>query len=274
MPELPEVETVVNYIKPLVVGQSLERIRLDPAYPQVLATHTARTLNRKLRGCKVVDVRRRAKYIVFDLEQGFLVIHLRMTGRLQPVYDLEREGTHLRATFEFKHGNDLFFVDYRKFGRIYYYQDLTLLEERLGLEPLSRAFTAKWLMQEMQARKRMVKPFLLDQSIIAGLGNIYADETLWKAKVHPLATTNNISAAKITALHKAIKLVLRSSIKQNGTTFNSYAFGAREAGRFRNKLQVFGRTGLPCKRCRTKIEKTKVAQRGTHLCPQCQMAPK
>lgn len=271
MPELPEVETVVNSLKRHVEGQKIADLWVDPDYPAVIADITPLQLKRRIKDQRIRRVFRRAKYIVFELDRGYLLVHLRMTGHLQPSYNAELEKKHLRATLLFKGQRKLFFVDYRKFGRLYYYKDLSLLEDRLGVEPLSAVFNSRWLTERFSKRARALKPLLLDQSFIAGLGNIYVDEALFRARLHPQTLCNQLSEEQAKKLVRSIKTVLRQGIKHNGTTFSSFYFGDRQAGKFKEQLAVFGRNGKSCRHCEETIIKFKVAQRGTHICPGCQV---
>ena len=270
MPELPEVETVVRSIQPLVVGKTINAIETAANYPKVLATHTPSQFNKHVVGQTIKAVSRRGKYIVLQLENGFLLIHLRMTGRLLARLGPEDKSRHITATIVFSDRSKLYFKDYRKFGRFYYSESLAFLENKLGVEPLGDEFTAPWLISRLKDSKRKIKPLLLDQSFIAGLGNIYVDEALWAAKIHPETISNKISRNKTIMLHDAIQLILKQSIAKNGTTIINFKFGDGETGEFVNELKIFGRTGEPCPRCNTKIIKTRVAQRGTYLCPKCQ----
>ena len=270
MPELPEVETVVRSIQPLVVGKTIKAIETAADYPKVLATHTPPEFNRLITGQRIVAARRRGKYIVLELNGGYLLIHLRMTGRLLTRLGKSDKPKHVTATVIFGDGSNLYFKDYRKFGRLYYVDSLDYLDQRLGIEPLSEEFSRRWLISRLKTSKRKIKPLLLDQSFIAGLGNIYVDEALWAAKIHPETISNKIIRNKTIMLHGAIQLILKQSIAKNGTTIINFKFGDGEIGEFVNELKIFDRTGEPCPRCNTKIIKTRVAQRGTYLCPRCQ----
>ncbi|MBC8401981.1 MAG: DNA-formamidopyrimidine glycosylase [Candidatus Marinimicrobia bacterium] len=270
MPELPEVETVVRSIRPLIMGKKIVTINTAPDYPRVLATHTPLQFKKQVVGQTIKAVSRRGKYIVLQMEIGFLLIHLRMTGRLLTKLGKNDKLKHITATVVFKDGSNLYFKDYRKFGRLYYVDSLDYLDQRLGIEPLSEEFSRRWLISRLKTSKRKIKPLLLDQSFIAGLGNIYVDEALWAAKIHPETISNKIIRNKTIMLHGAIQLILKQSIAKNGTTIINFKFGDGEIGEFVNELKIFDRTGEPCPRCNTKIIKTRVAQRGTYLCPRCQ----
>ncbi|MCK5331668.1 MAG: DNA-formamidopyrimidine glycosylase [Candidatus Marinimicrobia bacterium] len=274
MPELPEVETVVRSIRPLIVGKTIKAVETAADYPKVLATHTPAEFNRLIRGQSIVAARRRGKYIVLELNSGYLLIHLRMTGRLLAHLGPEDKSRHITATIVFGDRSKLYFKDYRKFGRFYYSESLAFIEIKLGVEPLGNEFTAPWMISRLKTSKQKIKPLLLDQSFIAGLGNIYVDEALWAAKIHPETTSNKISRNKTIMLHDVIQLILKRSIAKNGTTIINFKFGDGETGEFVNELKIFDRTGEPCPRCNTGIIKTRVAQRGTYLCPRCQKQAK
>jgi len=270
MPELPEVETVVRYINPNIVGKIVESVKPQNNYNKVLATHKPKRFNELVVNKAIKDVTRRGKYIVIHLERGFLLIHLRMTGRLLLKLSDEDQLKHLTAIIHFKDKANLYFKDYRKFGRIYYYESLDFINQKLGIEPLSKNFTKDWLYKYLQKSKRQLKPLLLDQSFIAGLGNIYVDEALWHAKLHPQQIGSSASRNKSDVLHSAIKRLLQTAIENQGTTIINFYFGEGKKGNFREQLQVFGKQEQACSRCNSIIEKFRVAQRGTHICPRCQ----
>jgi len=164
----------------------------------------------------------------------------------------------------------LFFRDTRKFGKIYICKNLNWLEDRLGIEPLSKHFTPIWLYKQLQQRKRIIKSFLLDQKFIAGLGNIYVDEALWKAGIHPKAISNRIGKKRCEKLCYAIQNILSKAIENKGTTIIDYSYGKNKKGNFTNQLQVFGKENKPCPQCQRSITKIFVVQRGTHYCKICQ----
>ena len=270
MPELPEVETVVSFIKPNIVGKTITSIKSQNDYDRVFATHNPQQFADKITNKAIADVSRRAKYIVIHLDAGFLLIHLRMTGRLLLQLTAEDKPRHLTAKVKFSDGSSLFFKDYRKFGRMYYYDTLDYIDSRLGIEPLSNDFNFEWLYSNLKTNKRQMKPLLLDQGFIAGLGNIYVDEALWAAKIHPQQHGSSVSKQKTKTLHSSIKELLSTAIKNQGTTIINFYFGEGESGNFREQLKVFGRQGQECPRCSKTISKIRVAQRGTHICPNCQ----
>jgi formamidopyrimidine-DNA glycosylase len=229
---------------------------------------------RTLRGCRFTAVERRAKYLLLRLEDGrTLVVHLRMTGNLR-VTAKEPPAPHDRVLVDFENGLRLHFRDPRKFGRWRLCRDLEWLEARLGLEPLGPAFTPRVFHVALLRRKRKLKPLLLDQSFIAGLGNIYADEALFAAGLHPCRLSDSLSPDEARALHRAIRCELRRSIRNQGTSLGegvgNYAFASGRRGRHQLHLRVYQRTGAACVQCGNPVQRIVVAQRATHYCPVCQ----
>lgn len=265
MPELPEVQTVVTDLQSKIINQSIQSV-------SVLCSKIFNLVLNDVINQTILEVCRRGKYIILRLEQGFLVIHLRMTGRLFAISknqsQLAEHAKHLHVVFELR-DHFLLFQDQRKFGKIQFNNEINWLDNKLGPEPLSENFTVKYLNQICNST-RQIKALLLDQSQIAGLGNIYVDEVLWQAGVHPQMAACDLSYEKLNLLHMAIQSILQQAIEMQGTTFLSYAFDGTKKGNFLTHLKVFNRSKLPCLRCGMDIIKIKVAQRGTHLCPACQ----
>ena len=271
MPELPEVQTVVNCLAPIVQGKIIHSIDSPNHYDKVFENRSAADFKKAVQGLEITRLWRRGKYIIFDLYEGYLALHLRMTGKLLPNPLHEKYTKHLSLCFDFSDQTKLYFYDYRKFGRIYFSSTLEWLEEKLGIEPLSRGFNLSWLTQSLGQRKRMMKPLLLDQSFIAGLGNIYVDEILWKSNIHPLSLSNKIPEQIIPDLYKNIRSILQDAILYNGTTIINFSFGENRMGEFTEQLNVFGKQGRPCPDCGEEIKKIRVTQRGTHICNRCQI---
>ncbi len=276
MPELPEVETVVRSLRPIIIGKTILSLIEQNDYARVFAPQTPAIIQSRVTNKAVTSVFRRAKYIVLDLGEGYLTIHLRMTGRLIQSLSPDENPKHITALFQFDDGSTLYFKDYRKFGRIQYLSSLAKLDEKLGPEPLSDLFTLRLFSHNLKQKKGQIKSLLLNQSFIAGLGNIYVDESLWRARIHPETPANCISGIKIRWLYEAIRMVLTAAIKAQGTTIINFYFSEGSSGNFKNELNVFGRQGKTCPRCRTIIKKIRASQRGTHFCPKCQKkkAPK
>lgn len=274
MPELPEVQTVVNDLNTAgLIGQTIIEVQVH--WPRIIDQFSPEKFSRQIKGRKISAIRRRGKYIVFDfMGDGHLLVHLRMSGRLHLVsVDMERS-KHEHAQFTLSDGRQLRFYDPRKFGRLYRVDHTATIFKRLGPEPLEKGFTAKILEKRLHSHKRLLKPLLLDQSFIAGLGNIYVDEALWDAGIHSCRISSSLSGAEVKALHRAIRKVLRRGLKNQGTTLGSgqanfYSVGRRR-GRNRDQLKVFRRTDLLCPRCKTPIQRIIVGQRSTHICSTCQ----
>ncbi|MEE9464649.1 MAG: DNA-formamidopyrimidine glycosylase, partial [Candidatus Neomarinimicrobiota bacterium] len=244
MPELPEVETVVRNLRPGLVGETIRAF--EAAWPKVTAPAKPEAFARQVVGRTIQGVNRRGKYIILQLDRGYVHVHLRMTGQLFIIPAGEdASNTQIRAQFLLSNGTSLLFRDQRKFGRIGYLDDLAPLEARLGPEPLAANFTGALLADMLAGRRRQIKPLLLDQSFIAGLGNIYVDEALFAARIHPQTVADRIPADKVSTLHRAIRWLLRRSIERQGTTFSSFRFGRGETGGYRDRLKVFGRGGRP-----------------------------
>ncbi len=277
MPELPEVETIVRQLRPLLVGRTFRslvvRCRLS-------VTGQPAALRRGLLGARVVGVWRRAKFFVFNLERagrpaGRLVGHLRMTGRLLLVKAGKAPERFERVSLGLDNGAALVFADVRKFGRLVYVPEGQEPFPHLGPEPLGRGFAVSHLSALLAARRRALKPLLLDQTLLAGLGNIYVDESLHRAGLHPLLRSDRVSATSVRRLHTAIRAVLRTAIRREGSSFDAfYRTPEGQPGRYQERFLVYGRAGLPCHTCGTRIVRTVVGQRGTHHCPRCQPRPR
>jgi formamidopyrimidine-DNA glycosylase len=274
MPELPEVETIARDLNAAgVAGKKIAcaRVHWDRTIAEPSVPDFCRLIEKK----KIAAIGRRGKFLVFDLAGGgHLLMHLRMSGRLHLVTAGTERLPHEHVALAFEDGSELRFHDTRKFGRIYLMADAGRILGRLGPEPLDPDFTPQALTERLSARSRRLKPLLLDQTFVAGLGNIYADEALWEAKIHPRRVSDSLSRKEAEALHAAIQRVLRRGLKNLGTSLgtgkaNFYSVGRRR-GRNRDALKVFRRTGEPCPRCETPVERIIVGQRSTHVCPRCQ----
>jgi len=266
MPELPEVQTVVNYIKPHVIGKKLQRIK--PLWPKTLHNFNNKDIQSEEPHNHIVNVDRRAKFIILKFKNYILAIHLRMTGKLY-FSNKQNFSKHVTAVLEFKNKESLIFEDVRKFGRIYFYKNLNIINSRHGPEPLAKNFSEEMFTEMIKGRKRNIKSLLLDQSFISGLGNIYVDESLWKSRIHSNSISNAIPAKNIQLLYQSIQTILTDAINSQGTTIINFSVNG-ESGRYANKLYVYGNEKNSCNRCNNKIKKIKVAGRGTYLCTKCQ----
>ena len=267
MPELPEVETVTRLIRPRLVGRRIEGARVS--WARTLGGMAPGRFRRRVVGSVVKRVWRRGKYIVIDLEpRACIVGHLRMTGRMQVDGD---PGPYTRVSLPLDDGSTFHFVDVRKFGRLVLAARPEDILPALGPEPLGEEFTAAWLRRELKRRRRMLKPLLLDQCFLAGLGNIYVDEALHRARLHPLRSAHTLSARSSDRLHACIRAILLAAIEREGSSFDAfYRTPEGSPGRYQDQFQVYGRAGKPCRACGRTIRKIVVAQRGTHVCTRCQ----
>lgn len=275
MPELPEVQTIVNDLNAAgIAGKTILDAKVY--WSRSIAELSARTFCRRIKGKKISSITRRGKFIVFNFNnKDHLLLHLRMSGRLHLVpCDLPRN-KHEHVILSLTGKKQLRFHDTRKFGRFYLLADAEKILGRLGPEPLATGFTQKKFTQRLSPRKRILKPLLLDQTFIAGLGNIYVDEALWESRIHPCRIAASLSETEIRALHRAIRRVLKRGLKNLGTSLgtgktNFYSI-ANHQGRNRDELKVFRRTDQPCPRCQAAIRRIIVEQRSTHVCPECQV---
>ncbi len=274
MPELPEVEAVVRELRPRLVGRRLGAsvVRWTPT----LGGLSARAFGRAIDGALVQAVERRAKWIVIDLGReragaGSVCVHLRMTGRLQVDPKDEPPGRWERARVALDDGRTLRFIDPRKFGRVCFVRDRATLLGELGPEPLGEEFTLSWFTHALRAHRRLLKPLLLDQTLLAGLGNIYVDEALHRAGLHPLARSERLGPARVSALRDAIRAVLAAAIERDGSGVEIFARTPEgRPGSDGERFHVYGRAGQPCRRCGTPIRRSLVGQRSTFICPRCQ----
>ncbi|MCE9530890.1 MAG: bifunctional DNA-formamidopyrimidine glycosylase/DNA-(apurinic or apyrimidinic site) lyase [Planctomycetes bacterium] len=272
MPELPEVETVVRDLRPLLVDRRFVAIRTSG---QSLRAQWEKTWEAQLLGSLVRAIRRRGKWILIDLEPaGLLVLHLGMTGQLTVVSTATAVENHVHLTFDLDTGDQqLRFRDIRRFGSATYHQDeqewITQNPERLGPEPFD--MEARYFREKLAKTDRSLKAILLDQSVVAGVGNIYADESLYTAKLDPRRRGRDLQKTEADRLRKAIVTVLTRAIKYRGSTIRNYVGGSGLKGGYQDEFLVYGRTEKPCYRCKTPIECIRLAGRSTHFCPACQL---
>jgi formamidopyrimidine-DNA glycosylase len=267
MPELPEVETIKNELSPWVVGQSFTQVTILDT--ELVCDGSAEKIRRGLIGQKVESLERRGKYLIFHLSNGrSLIIHLRMTGvlLLNPV----GVDHYARAVFHLSNGHRLVFSDRRRLGVIWLVNDASTVVGKLGPEPLDESFTPGILGQRLSRHHIPVKAALLDQSIVAGIGNMYADEALFAAHIHPLRKADALSPEEIQTLHNYIRKVLQAAICSKGASVDSYVRPQGELGTAHSDFKVAHRGGEPCPVCGGPIERVPVQNRGTYFCPRCQ----
>jgi formamidopyrimidine-DNA glycosylase len=273
VPELPEVETVRRRLEPILVGRSLKSV-------EILDSRLTRPLDpaevaAELQGERVEAVGRRGKYLIFRFESGLvLLVHLRMTGSfVGPQNGADADDRHMRAVVRLDDGSDVAYRDVRRFGTWAVIRGDELeayLAGRLGAEPLDAAFSVAALAAKLGGRRAPVKAALLDQRTLAGLGNIYADEALWRARIDPRRAASSLDEKEIRALHRGIRQALKAGIARQGATLRDYRAPDGSRGRMQDEFKVYGRAGEPCPRCKSPIEKTRLGGRGTWYCPHCQ----
>ncbi len=264
MPELPEVETLARALRAPLLGKTI--LEAEVCWPRTIARPSARRFKEQIRGEQILSVARRAKYLHLQLSTQHLLIHLRMSGDVLVSADGSEAGKHGRLILHLSEGHALIFRDARKFGRVWLTPAPEEILGHLGPEPLSAAFTPQWLFQALRARRRRLKPLLLDQTFLAGLGNIYTDEALHRARLHPCMRSDALTPQQAERLHDSIRAVLEEGIRRNGASIDWVYRG----GEFQNHFRVYGREGQPCRECGTPIQRIVVGQRGTYLCPNCQ----
>ncbi|MBI3823113.1 MAG: bifunctional DNA-formamidopyrimidine glycosylase/DNA-(apurinic or apyrimidinic site) lyase [Planctomycetes bacterium] len=270
MPELPEVETVVRDLRPHLVGRSFAKIT---AGRKALRRPWSRAWEGQLLGQRVDSIQRRGKWIMIDLGKPWLLVHLGMTGQFTVTSAQMPRETHTHLVFTLDDANELRFRDIRRFGSVTCYPSRATLddvfaENGLGPEPFD--LDADYWRASLRATQRNLKAILLDQTIVAGVGNIYADESLFEASLHPTLIGRALTAKQAETLQHAIVEVLTRAIDRRGSSIRDYIGGSGLKGQMQDEFRVYGRTGAPCLRCRTSIAKITLAGRSTHFCPKCQ----
>ncbi len=274
MPELPEVETVRRQIAPILTGARIQHASIFD--PRLVRPFAPDLVAAEIEGERVSTVDRRGKYLIVRFESGLaLLVHLRMTGsfRAAAAGGLADDDPHRRAVLKLDNGSDVGYRDVRRFGTWELFQPAeldTYLAARLGPEPLG-AFSARALAQRLAVRRTSLKAALLDQRTVAGLGNIYVDEALWHAQLHPLRLAATLATDETVRLHRFMRKVLRLAIERQGASLRDYSTPSGEPGGMQHEFHAYGRGGDPCDRCGTPIAKTRVAGRGTWYCPRCQV---
>lgn len=271
MPELPEVETIVRELREPLIGRTITSVRND--WPRQIgwpnwADFKLRSANRKF-----LAINRRGKFLVFSLDgDETLLIHLKMSGQLSVVDSTETADKHVHTVFVLDNEREFRFRDIRKFGRVYLTSDPAKFLGNLGLEPLSADFTSAWLYENLKKRNRILKTLLLDQTFIAGIGNIYADEALYRAYLDPRRRSSSLTHLESDALHESIQKVLLMGIQQGGSSIDgTYRKPDGTSGQMQTELQAYGRVGEQCNRCGHPIERLIIGSRSTHFCPNCQV---
>ena len=266
MPELPEVETVKNELAPYVIGRRITGVTLN--WEGIVKQPSAPEFSNRIIGQKVTGLGRRGKYLFFELDgDGVLFIHLKMSGSLMLN---GMDGRFIRAVIHLDDATDVYFRDPRKFGRMWLAADKSEVDRKLGPEPMEDSFTVEVLAQRLKNRKAPIKPVLLDQTVIAGIGNMYADEALFDSKIHPLRPAGSLSGEEIEKLHRAIKKILWAAIENKGASVVNYYRPDGEMGTAHFEFEVAHGRGKTCSRCGSPIQRIAVRNRGTYFCPRCQ----
>lgn len=264
MPELPEVETTVRQMRPLCVGQRISDVTVN--WARHVAVPSPKQFRERLRGQTIESITRRAKYLIFNLSSSHLLIHLKMSGRLGVFESGIPRDKHDHTIFHFTNGHELRFNDTRKFGKVYLVDDVEDVTGGLGPEPLEDSFTAKQFATILEAHHKPMKSFLLDQTFVAGIGNIYADESLHRAKIHPKRYSDSLKPDEIKKLWRSIRYTLTVAIKHNGSSID-WVYGG---GDHQNYFRVYGRENEPCHTCGKPIQRIVMGGRSTHYCAGCQ----
>lgn len=267
MPELPEVETIKNELAPHIIGRQFNDVIVCDAKP--VKQPSADEFRRKLTGQSINDLERRGKYLIFHLTSGnALVIHLKMTGSL--LLNPEQTDRYARVIFSLDDGSQLVFTDRRRLGAIWLMENEQAVIGKLGPEPLDPEFTIRTLAERLHKRKAPIKAVLLDQAFIAGIGNMYADEALFSARIHPLREADSLSPQEVRSLHQAIVDVLKTAIESKGASIDTYKRPDGRLGTAHDNFRVAHRGGKPCPVCGTTIERIAIRNRGSYFCPKCQ----
>lgn len=271
MPELPEVETIRRDLLPLVRGRTIAEVWVSSNAPRLVQLIPPDEFCRQLTGRRIEDISRRGKYLLFNLDAGLLwAVHLRMTGLLLHASSGCPDSSYLRARFRLDDGAWLCFIDLRKFGTMWLVDDESIVTSKLGPEPLGDDFTVGYLRGLLARRSAPIKSTLLDQAAIAGIGNIYADEALFAARISPKRAADTLSRKTIERLHVGIRQVLEEALGDRGSSFRDYLDASGRSGGHQLKVKVFRRTGEPCFECGSPIRRVKLGGRSTHFCPKCQ----
>ncbi|WP_164668402.1 DNA-formamidopyrimidine glycosylase [Virgibacillus doumboii] len=273
MPELPEVETIKNTLKRFVTEKTIADISIF--WPKIIKNpDDVEQFKQILVGQTIHDITRKGKFLLFQLDDSVIVSHLRMEGKYSVHPSTEPVKKHTHVIFAFTDGDELRYNDVRKFGTMHVFDKGKEFTQKplnqLGPDPFDEAFTLDYFYKKLKKTERVIKAALLDQSIVTGLGNIYVDETLFRANVHPLKKANKLTKKDVKAIREQAILTLEEAVSQGGTTIRSYVNGQGDMGMFQQELFVYGQEDKPCKKCGKLIVKMKVGGRGTHVCLSCQ----
>jgi formamidopyrimidine-DNA glycosylase len=273
MPELPEVETIARGLRASLSGRIITGVTVR--WERTIACPVLDRFKEQILGRRVRSIGRRGKYLVLELDRGYLLVHLKMSGRLYVVPAGQPLEKHEHTTFDLDDGRQLRFRDVRKFGRVYLVDRPEQVTADLGPEPLAEGLTLEEFRRRLASRSGRLKSLLLNQAFLAGLGNIYADEVLFRARLHPQRAASSLTLAEEERLYEAIRHVLHQAIADHGTTLGDggYVDARGRAGDYQERIAVYGRTGEPCLRCQTPIERLVIGGRSSHFCPTCQVAP-
>ncbi|MGF7014339.1 DNA-formamidopyrimidine glycosylase [Ornithinibacillus bavariensis] len=273
MPELPEVETIRRTLKRFVLNRTIDHVSVYWG-KIVKKPEDTEQFKHLLIGQTIHDIKRKGKYLLFELDDYTLISHLRMEGKYSVHYKDEPIKKHTHVIFSFTTEEELRYNDVRKFGTMHLVnKGEELIQEplkKLGPDPFDEDFTLDYFYKKLKNTNRSIKAVLLDQTVVAGLGNIYVDETLFKAGVHPLKQANKLKKKEVQEIQKQAIATLEEAVRQGGTTIRSYVNGQGEMGMFQQELYVYGQENKACKNCGAPITKMKVGGRGTHVCLQCQ----
>lgn len=273
MPELPEVETIKNTLKRFVINKTIADVSV--LWPNIIKRpDDAEQFKHILTGQTIHDIKRKGKFLLFQLDESVLISHLRMEGKYSVHPSEEPMKKHTHVVFGFTDGEELRYNDVRKFGTMHVFNKGDEFNHKplnqLGPDPFDEEFTVDYFYKKLKKTERVIKAALLDQSIVTGLGNIYVDETLFRANVHPLKKASRLTKKEVKVIQEQAILTLRDAVAQGGTTIRSYVNGQGEMGMFQQELFVYGQENKPCKQCGRPIVKMKIGGRGTHVCISCQ----
>jgi formamidopyrimidine-DNA glycosylase len=271
MPELPEVETIRRDLEPLIVGRTVRSAWVSENARRLVQLIPPQAFCAQLEGQRIERLSRRGKYLILNLESGLIwVVHLRMTGRFQHSVVRCPESPYLRARFELNDESHLCFADLRKFGMMWLVDDFSVVNAEIGPEPLEESFDLKGFTVALKRRSAPIKAVLLDQTVLAGVGNIYADEALFTAGIRPTKPASALAKPAVARLHRGIRDVLLIALGDRGSSFSDYVDASGQQGAHQLNVKVFRRTGGPCYACGSEIRRIKVGGRSTHYCPRCQ----